>query len=199
VADTFNNQVQEFTSAGTFLQRFGTLGYGGSGSMADPEGITFDGSGSLWVASLNSGTLPYYIQKFNSSGTYQSEIGLADSYSNGGDQGATNIAFNSSGSIWVMDAADYSINEYTSAGSWIQQIAGTGSACTACACTGATGGSNCTTGHSAAAGTGNGQFSISSSQSMGIAFDSNGNIWATDMGNQRVQEFTSAGTYLMQF
>jgi secreted PhoX family phosphatase len=45
-----------------------------------------------------------------------------------------------------------------------------------------------------AEGTGNGQFKTP----VGLAFDSEGDLWVADSGNNRVQRFTSEGSYLSQ-
>ncbi len=45
------------------------------------------------------------------------------------------------------------------------------------------------------AGNGNGQFNAP----VGIAFDSSGNIYVTDVSNNRVQKFTANGVYVSQF
>ena len=44
-------------------------------------------------------------------------------------------------------------------------------------------------------GSGNGQFAYP----VGIAFGTNGTIYVTDVGNNRVQRFDSKGAYLSQF
>ena len=44
-------------------------------------------------------------------------------------------------------------------------------------------------------GTGNGDFK----EPLGVAVDSKGNIWVTDTGNDRIEEFNEKGEYLAQF
>ena len=70
VADTFNNRIQKFNSAGVYQSKFGTLG-NGDNQFNTPRGIATDSSGNIWVADTNN----HRIQKFNSAGVYQSKFG----------------------------------------------------------------------------------------------------------------------------
>jgi sugar lactone lactonase YvrE len=79
------------------------------------------------------------------------------------------------------------VDEFNSSGSWLMSVGGTSSACTNCACTGP---STCP----ASSGSGNGQLNFP----QGIAIDSSNNLWVGDFNNNRVQEFSSSGSYLGQ-
>jgi prepilin-type N-terminal cleavage/methylation domain-containing protein len=70
--------------------------------------------------------------------------------------------------IWVTDAGNNRIQEFSSTGTYESQFGSVG--------------------------TGNGQFTTP----VGIGVDPSGNIWVTDSSNKRVEEFSSAGTYESQ-
>jgi tripartite motif-containing protein 71 len=48
VADTVNQRVQAFTSAGTFLGKFGSAG-SGNGQFSGPQGVAVNSSGDVYV------------------------------------------------------------------------------------------------------------------------------------------------------
>jgi hypothetical protein len=49
VSDNFNNRIEEFDAAGSFVAKWGTLG-AGPGELSDPAGLAVDSSGAVWVA-----------------------------------------------------------------------------------------------------------------------------------------------------
>ena len=59
VADTSNNRVQKFNSAGVFQLKFGTSG-SGNGQFSSPIGIALDSLGNIYVADTNN----HRVQKF---------------------------------------------------------------------------------------------------------------------------------------
>ncbi len=49
--DVRNQRVEEFTSSGTFIRQFGSLGFGvGNGQFLWPSGLAADQSGNIWVS-----------------------------------------------------------------------------------------------------------------------------------------------------
>jgi streptogramin lyase len=80
-----------------------------------------------------------------------------------------NLAFDSSGNYWVVDAGNNRIEKFNAKGEYLSQFGSKG--------------------------TGNGQFQTPTD----IAIDSSGNLWVTDALNNRVQKFNSSGEYLSQF
>ena len=201
-SEIYNNRVQEYNSAGAWLRSIGgpspytceTTPAGsppacasgnGNGQFNDPQGgVVIDAAGSVWVADRSNNR----VQKFNGSGVYQTFIGT---YGTGNGQmiNPTALALDGSGNLWVSDSANNRIEEFSSSGTFLASLGGTSSACSACMCTAP---STCPNryGHSDS---GNGQLNGPG----GIAFDSKGNIWVSDTFNNRVQEFSSSGTYLM--
>jgi prepilin-type N-terminal cleavage/methylation domain-containing protein len=92
--------------------------------------------------------------------------------------------------VYVPDQGNNRVQVFSTSGdSWLGSISGTSSACTSCMCT--TTGTACP----ADSGSGNGQIY----EVGGAAIDTSGNLWVTDLENQRVEEFSSSGTYLSQF
>lgn len=53
VADTGNNRIQKFTSSGTFLSKWGTLGPK-NGQFSAPAGVAVDASGNPYVADTDN-------------------------------------------------------------------------------------------------------------------------------------------------
>ncbi len=73
VADTGNDRIQIFNSAGVFQSKFGSSG-SGDGQFNSPEGIT---TGSIYVADKFNDR----VKKFNINGTFNSELGFDGSLS----------------------------------------------------------------------------------------------------------------------
>jgi DNA-binding beta-propeller fold protein YncE len=82
------------------------------------------------------------------------------------------LAIDASGNIWVSDDQYYRIEQFSSTGSFIRSVHGSGYG-----------------------GTGPAEFS----QPGGIAIDSSGNLWVVDRGNDRVQKLSSTGQYISSF
>jgi RHS repeat-associated protein len=122
---------------------------------------------------------PVYVRKFGSSGS-------------GGGQFSTPVgmAVDSSGNIWVADSANNRLQKFSSSGTFIETIGwgvSNGEAkyetCT----------SSCRAG---TAGSENGEFHGPT----GIAINkSTGNIYVADSANNRVEEFSSAATFVRAF
>lgn len=88
VADSANNRVVKFTSAGV-TQAFVTLGGGGV-----PTGVAVDGANYLYAADSHN----HEVQMFDSTGAAVTQFGAADL------SGAQGIALDSSGNLYVSDA-----------------------------------------------------------------------------------------------
>ena len=156
------------------------------------------------------------VQKFDGNGNFVLAFGSAGS-GNGQFQNPRGITVDKSGNVWVVDLANYRVQEFDSNGNYLNQIAG-----------GGWGPNNLlqypksvlvdrsgniwitddngevreynsggnvilTIG---SFGTGNGQLEYPE----GFVFDGSGNIWVTDpFASDRVEEFSSTGSYLNQF
>ena len=107
VAEYGNNRVQELSSSGTYISKFGSTG-SGNGQLSGPRSIaTEPGTGNLYVADTGNdrveGFTPagVYVTKFGSSG---SGIGQFSE-----DKG---VAFAPSGSIYVADESTNRVEEW---------------------------------------------------------------------------------------
>ena len=173
-------------------------------------------NGNLWVADMSNNRIlklassdGSFVQSFGSSGTSDSKL-----------SGPTDVKVDSSGNIWVADSHNYRIIKYNSSGQWLMTIGGKyNEACggtyvnaTTCAPLPASSdggvsraaGTTCCAPNAASctcsSGNAAGQFDTYFGSAQQIAFDTSGNLWATDYNNNRVQEFDSnTGQYLGSF
>ncbi len=198
---TFTNPSNsEFGSGGT-----------GDGQFTGPTGVAVDPDGNVYVTDTGHDR----VEKFASSGIYQSKFGSGGS-SNGQFNAPVGVAADSNGDVYVVDRANRRVEKFDSSGNYVSQFGGMG-----------TGGGQfglpngvavdsagdvyvVDTGNNrvekfnssgvyqsqfGTAGSGNGQFNTP----FGVAVDSNGDVYVTDRGNNRVEKFDSSGTYLSQF
>jgi len=180
VADA-TNRIQEFVSGGGGEDVVGQIGCtsgacsatSANGGFNNPQGVAIDGSGNIWVVDNNNNR----VEEFNSAGTYLGQIGCSSggctvTSTNGAFNGPTGIAIDASGNIWVTDTGGNRVEEFNSAEAYLNQLGCTSGACTA---TSTKGGFNAPA---------------------AITVDPSGNVWVDDNGNNRLEEFTSAGTFL---
>jgi prepilin-type N-terminal cleavage/methylation domain-containing protein len=161
VADYSNNRVVEYSKSGTWLQNIGgtaaactncsctsglcpSAGGHGNGQLDDPQTLTLDSSGNVWVTDSGNNR----VVEYSKSGSYLGTFGPASG--NGAFSWPAGIAFDGVGDVWVVNSGYHNISQYNSSGAWLLTIAGTAAACTSCGCTGP---SACPT----SSGTGNGQ------------------------------------------
>jgi sugar lactone lactonase YvrE len=109
-------------------------------------------------------------------------------------------ATDSTGNVWVADQENNRISEFTALGEFVlvfgrevnkTKVETGGSEAEKNLCT-ASSGNVCQAGK---AGSANGQLSLPRD----VAFTANGNLWVTEIGNDRVQEFNTKGEYLAKF
>jgi len=169
VADTANQRIQKFTSAGGFVAKWGAFG-SGDGQFEAPLAVATDPSGSVYVVDAYNSR----IQKFTSAGgfvtkwgTFGSAPGQFNFFFGGG--GSAGIAVDASGFVYVADYGNDRIQKFTSAGGFVTAW-GT-------------------------SGTGDGQLRGPD----GIAVDAGGNVYVAEAGNDRIQKFTSTGTFVAKW
>ena len=203
VTDRDNRRIQKFDSAGNFVMMFGWgvdsgssafevctsdcqsgISGSGDGQFSTPQGIAVGGSGDIFVTDNNN----HRIQKFSSTGSFQSKFGSLGSEENQFNS-PNGIARDSSGNIYVAEAFNHRVQKFDSAGNFVMMFGwgvDTGSSSLE-VCT-----SSCQAG---ILGSGDGQFS----SPKGIVVDSSGNIYVADSNNSRIQKFDSAGMFQSKF
>ncbi len=199
-ADWEYNRVLEFSSpfsngeaASVVLGRASFSGYGGtcpstsSNSLCDPQGLAFDSSQNLWVADSDNNRIVAFNSPLTTNETESTVIGQTNFANSGCNQGGisaatlcldgdgSGIAFDSNGNLWVGDYLNNRVLEFKaplstgeSASLVLGQTSFSGDSCNA-------GG-------------------LSASSLCGptfVAFDSSGNLWVSDYGNNRLLEFTT--------
>lgn len=213
-----NNVDPAIGAFGSYVLTFapGTVGPN-NGQLSAPTAAVVDGSGNVFVADASNNR----IQKFNSSGVYQSQFGSAGN-GDGQFNDPRGMAIDGAGKIWVVDRVNHRIQRFSAAGAFETKFGsfGTGDGQFKypedIAIDGAgnifvtdpgnsrvqklTAGTPPTFASKVGtAGTGNGQFGVAT---RGIVVDSGGtNFWVVDAGNNRVQKFTNASppVYVSQF
>jgi sugar lactone lactonase YvrE len=187
VSDSSNNRVLEYKAPLTTGEAaslvIGQSSFTGSAftvtnstSLNSPYGLAFDSSGNLWVADLQNGRVLEYTAPFSTHEAASLVIGEPsftasnDEVSKAGLNAPNSVAFDSSGNLWVVDG--HRVLEYAKpfathepASLVIGQNTFTNS-------------STVTT-------------SSGLSSPNGLAFDSSGNLWVADKGNNRVLKYTA--------
>jgi YD repeat-containing protein len=166
-----------------FSKDFGSAG-SGNAQFNHPEGLVGYANKEIAVDQGND-----RFEEFRTNGTFISAYGSA---------GTGNLQFSApfgdavdpvTGQLYIADSGNNRIEVVTVSGTFVEAI-GWGvkdgkeelETCT----------TSCRAGH---AGSGNGEFN----DPTGLTFDSAGDLWVTDTGNNRVQEISPEGTYMSQF
>ncbi len=154
----------------------GSMNQGGGVSSTGlwfPFGAAFDSSGNLWVTDNSNNRVLRYSPPFSNGQAANLVIGQADFTTGGsattatGLNGPIGIPFDSSGNLWVGDASNARVLRYSppfSNGQAANLVIGQADFVSSGLATTATG----------------------LNGPIGIAFDSSGNLWVPDFGNNRV-------------
>ena len=183
VADTNNNRMQKFTSAGAIVTAWGSAG-DAEGEFANPRGVAVDSSDNVYVAIDGN----HRIQKFSSAGSFLAAWGwgvddgtpvsqVCTVTCQAGISGAGNGQFSfplgvttgPDGVVYVADINNDRIQKFNSSGTYLTKW-----------------GTN---------GAGNGQFL----QPQRVVTDASGSVYVADTFNNRVQKFNASGTILAKW
>ena len=176
IVDSGNNRIQKFP-ANSISSTNGTTVAGGNGGGSNADqfssvngGIAFDASGNMYIVDSGNNR----VQKFPAN-SINSTNGTTVAGGNGGgsnaDQfsGATGIAFDASGDMYIVDSGNNRIQKFPA---------------------NSTSSTNGITVAGGNAGNGSNQFS----GAQGIAFDATGSMYIVDGSNNRIQRFPANST-----
>ncbi|RDW16744.1 6-bladed beta-propeller [Oceanobacillus chungangensis] len=167
IADTGNSRIQVFSKNGSWLSNFGYY------HLSFPMGVTTTSDGYYYVADTGNNR----VVNFNPFGVFVSSWG-AEGLNNGEFRQPTFITVDSQDNLYVVDRYNSRIQKFDKSGNFITKWG--------------TNGGNPQTDPLDNWGEGNGDLFLP----VGIAVDQNDNVYVTDSSNNRVQKFSSNGTYL---
>ena len=115
VVDNGNERIQKFSSDGTLITRWGTLG-SGDGQFAYPTGIAVDATGMVYVVDSNN----CRIEKFTGSGDFVAKWGTIGS-GPGQFLEPGGVAIDAVGKVYVTDGLRTRVLVFTSTGDFITE------------------------------------------------------------------------------
>ena len=228
VADYESNRIDEFSAAGAFIKAYGWgvsdgasqfetctstclrgisgagFGQDGAGQFDHVTGVATDSSGDVYVAEEGGNR----IDEFSAGGAFIKAYGWGvldgmnkfETCTSTCQQGiagrgageldlATGVATDSSGDVYVADSGNQRIDEFSAAGAFVKAY-GWGVS------NGASQFETCTsTCQIGLAGGGAGQFYAP----IGVATDSSGDVYVADQANNRIDEFSAAGSFIKAY
>ncbi len=190
VVDSSNNRVLEYEppfttgeAASLVIGQTSLTGSGDSspaGSLFGPTGIAFDPSGNLWVVDTGNNRVLEFKTPFSNGESASLVIGqptfggYIGQTTSGGLNAPSYVAFDPSGNLWVTDQGNNRVLEFAapfSIGEKASVVIGH---------------ANFTSFAPSSTVTAKSLF-----EPIGIAFDSKGDLWVADSGDDRVLEYTA--------
>jgi hypothetical protein len=186
-------EVRPEAATPTYTASFGAVGSTG-GRLNRPDGVTTDSSGNVWVADVENDR----VAEYNAKGEFVLVFGKGvnkTKVEGGGSEAEKNlctlasgnvcqagkggsgsgemaepqsVALTAAGNLWVVETANYRVEEFNTKGEYLAQFGSHGSEA--------------------------GKFS----EPWGVAISSAGNIWVSDPGYYRVEEFNSSGGFILE-
>jgi tripartite motif-containing protein 71 len=172
VADTSNNRIDVFNSNGVFEGTWGTGPGTGPGQFDRPTALVLDGS-TLFVSDSDNSRIEKWTVTASGgtvSATFVSDLATAPAVSD-----PTGLAVDGSGNLWVANVGTDTVTEFSEATGALETTIGS-------------------------FGAGPGQFAFNSIYDLreGLTI-TGGHLFVCDPGNNRVEEFTTTGTFVSQF
>src|SRR4029077_8804032 len=167
-----NNRVEVFSEGGTFIRQFGSSGTA-DGQFTHPAAIDVDDAGHVWVLDQGNGRVEGFTEGGKFLGKFSSK-GTATNQLSPGTSGG--LANDDEGHLWIADTNNNRLVRWQDS-SGLEWLSATYQS---------------TTGSK---GTADGQLRSPTD----LALGSEGNVWAADHENNRVEKFAPDGTFLSKF
>jgi tripartite motif-containing protein 71 len=217
VSDASNFRVQEFTPAGKFLAEFGKYGSQGQ-QFHTPRGIALKPNGKIYIADAGNSRLA----EWSPPGTggahvlYSTQFGSSGS-GNGAFSDPRAAAVDGHGDLWVTDASNHRIEEFSAAGKFLAAYGSSGMGKEQFGQPSGIDVNQSTGNVYIADWTDNRIQELSSTGAFirlfstygtepgevvhpgGLTIDSSGNIWVADTGNNRIEEFSWTGSFIAAY
>ena len=186
VGDFGNSRIEEFEpvpSTPAYTSTIGSVG-SGNGQFKEPKGVDMAKNGNLFVLDSSNSR----VQELSPSGTYLNKFGSSGTGS-GQMKGPAGMTVDTKGDVWVADTGNDRVDEFNEKREFVQAF-GWGvsngeeklEVCT----------STCEAG---LAGAGTGELK----EPKGVAVAPNGDVYVSDTGNNRVEEFSEKGEFIAAF
>lgn len=195
VVDTNNNRLEQFDAQGKFIRLIGE-GKGEEDGQFKPLSDTASGTGASGVAIDKEGnvyvadTWNHRVQKFDKNGVFVTKWGgfvnlgdaggFGDADKNTKFYGPRGVAVGPDGNVYVADTGNKRISIFTPDGAFVREIS-----------------SGMTPEKIAANYPFNGDGELV--EPIGVAVDTQGNVYVADTNNKRIQKFDSSGKYAAQW